>query len=184
MRIEESTLAGVVTLVPTPFHDERGLFTRTFDAQIFDDWAGAAGAAAAFLQDSQSRSSRGVIRGMHGRGGRGEAKLVRCARGAVHDVLVDARPSSPTFGRHEAFLLDDEDFRHLYVPPGLLHGFQALTEVADVCYRIDRPHDPTEDLGVAFDDPDLRIEWPLPAGVVSARDRSASSWAELVRQLR
>jgi len=184
VRIEESTLAGVVTLVPTPFHDERGLFTRTFDAQIFDDWAGAAGAAAAFLQDSQSRSSRGVIRGMHGRGGRGEAKLVRCARGAVHDVLVDARPSSPTFGRHEAFLLDDEDFRHLYVPPGLLHGFQALTEVADVCYRIDRPHDPTEDLGVAFDDPDLRIEWPLPAGVVSARDRSASSWAELVRQLR
>lgn len=184
MRIEESTLAGVVTLVPTPFHDERGLFTRTFDAQIFDDWAGAAGAAAAFLQDSQSRSSRGVIRGMHGRGGRGEAKLVRCARGAVHDVLVDARPSSPTFGRHEAFLLDDEDFRHLYVPPGLLHGFQALTEVADVCYRIDRPHDPTEDLGVAFDDPDLRIEWPLPAGMVSARDRSASSWAELVRQLR
>lgn len=184
MRIEESTLAGVVTLVPTPFHDERGLFTRTFDAQIFDDWAGAAGAAAAFLQDSQSRSSRGVIRGMHGRGGRGEAKLVRCARGAVHDVLVDARPSSPTFGRHEAFLLDDEDFRHLYVPPGLLHGFQALTEVADVCYRIDRPHDPTEDLGVAFDDPDLRIEWPLPAGVVSARDRSAGSWAELVRQLR
>jgi len=184
VRIEESTLAGVVTLVPTPFHDERGLFTRTFDAQIFDDWAGAAGAAAAFLQDSQSRSSRGVIRGMHGRGGRGEAKLVRCARGAVHDVLVDARPSSPTFGRHEAFLLDDEDFRHLYVPPGLLHGFQALTEVADVCYRIDRPHDPTEDLGVAFDDPDLRIEWPLPAGVVSARDRSAGSWAELVRQLR
>ncbi|MCV7421201.1 dTDP-4-dehydrorhamnose 3,5-epimerase family protein [Mycobacterium yunnanensis] len=184
MRIEESTLAGVVTLVPTPFHDERGLFTRTFDAQIFDDWAGVPGAAAAFLQDSQSRSGRGVIRGMHGRGGRGEAKLVRCANGAVHDVLVDARPSSPTFGRQESFLLDDDDFRHLYVPPGLLHGFQALTEVADVCYRIDRPHDPTEDLGVAYDDPDLRIHWPLPAGVVSARDRSAGSWAQLVRQLR
>ncbi|KAA0101932.1 dTDP-4-keto-6-deoxy-D-glucose epimerase [Mycolicibacterium sp. P1-18] len=184
MRIEESTLAGVVTLVPTPFRDERGLFTRTFDAEIFDAWAGVSGTAAGFLQDSQSRSAKGVVRGMHGRGGRGEAKLVRCAHGAVHDVLVDARPASPTFGMQEAFLLDDDDFRHLYVPPGLLHGFQALTDVADVCYRIDRPHDPTEDLGVAYDDPDLAIEWPLPVGVVSARDRAAGSWAHLVTQLR
>jgi dTDP-4-dehydrorhamnose 3,5-epimerase len=183
VRIEESTLAGVVTLVPTPFRDERGLFTRTFDAEIFDGWAGP-GTAAGFLQDSQSRSAKGVIRGMHGRSGRGEAKLVRCAHGAVHDVLVDARPSSPTFGRQEAFLLNDEEFRHLYVPPGLLHGFQALTDTADVCYRIDRPHDPAEDLGVAYDDPDLRIDWPLPVGVVSARDRAAGSWAHLVRQLR
>jgi dTDP-4-dehydrorhamnose 3,5-epimerase len=110
--------------------------------------------------------------------------LVRCAHGAVHDVLVDARPSSPTFGRQEAFRLDDDEFRHLYVPPGLLHGFQALTDVADVCYRIDRPHDPAEDLGVAYDDPDLRIDWPLPVGVVSARDRAAGSWARLVTQLR
>jgi dTDP-4-dehydrorhamnose 3,5-epimerase len=183
VRIEESTLAGVVTLVPTPFRDERGLFTRTFDAEIFDEWAGP-GTAAGFLQDSQSRSTKGVVRGMHGRSGRGEAKLVRCAHGAVHDVLVDARPSSPTFGRQEAFLLDDDEFRHLYVPPGLLHGFQALTDTADVCYRIDRPHDPAEDLGVAYDDPDLGIDWPLPVGVVSARDRAAGSWAHLVTQLR
>lgn len=184
MRIDGSTLAGVVTFVPTPFRDDRGLFTRTFDAEIFDEWAGAPGAAASFLQDSQSRSAKGVIRGMHGRSGRGEAKLVRCAHGAVHDVLVDARPSSPTFGRHEAFLLDDDEFRHLYVPPGLLHGFQALTDTADVCYRIDRPHDPAEDLGVAYDDPDLGIDWPLPVGVVSTRDRAAGSWAQLVTQLR
>jgi dTDP-4-dehydrorhamnose 3,5-epimerase len=184
VRIEQSDLAGVVTLVPEPFHDDRGLFTRTFDATIFDAWIGVPGTAATFGQDSQSRSTRGVIRGMHGRGGRGEAKLVRCAHGAVHDVLVDARPGSPTFGRQQSFRLDDLEFRHLYVPPGLLHGFQALTDTADVCYRIDRPHDPTEDLGVAYHDPDLAIDWPLPVGAVSARDTAAGSWTQLVTQLR
>lgn len=183
MRIEPAGLSGVIVLVPEPFHDDRGLFTRTFDADEFDGWAGA-GTSARFVQDSQSRSRRGVIRGMHGRRGRGEAKLVRCARGAVHDVLVDIRPDSPTFGRHEAFRLDDEEFRHLYVPPGFLHGFQALTDEADVCYRIDRPHDPAEDVGVAHDDPDLAIDWPHPVGVVSARDAAAGSWRDLVTLLR
>ena len=194
MRIETSRLAGVITFVPRPHHDDRGFFTRTFDAEIFDEWAMGAGpwaseatgktpTAAGFMQDSQSRSTRGVIRGMHGRGGAGEAKLVRCAHGAVHDVLVDARPQSPTFGRHEAFLLDDLSFRHLYVPPGMLHGFQALTDVADVCYRIDRPHDPAEDIAVAYDDPDLGIGWPLPPTLLSPRDAAAGSWAELVTHL-
>lgn len=179
MRIEQTELAGVVVLVPEPFHDERGFFTRTFDTAAFDAVAGA-GASAAFVQDSQSRSARGVVRGMHGRRGRGEAKLVRCAHGAVHDVLVDIRPDSPTFGRAAAFLLDDTAFRHLYVPPGFLHGFQALTATADVCYRIDRPHDPAEDLAVAHDDPDLAIAWPQPVTTVSARDRAASGWRELL----
>lgn len=180
-------MTDVLVLVPAPFWDERGFFTRTFDAEIFDAAVaagpGTARPAAAFVQDSQSRSGRGMIRGMHSRSGPGEAKLVRCAHGAVHDVLVDIRPASPTFGRQQAFLLDDVDFRHLYVPPGFLHGFQALTEVADVCYRIDRPHDPDADLAVAHDDPDLGIVWPLPITLVSARDRAAGSWGELLEQL-
>ncbi|GAA1479677.1 dTDP-4-dehydrorhamnose 3,5-epimerase [Gordonia sinesedis] len=179
MHIETSDLAGVLVLTPQPFHDDRGLFTRTFDADVFDDRVGA-GVSASFVQDSQSRSRQGVIRGMHGRSGRGEAKLVRCARGAVHDVLVDIRRDSPTFGRSQAFRLDDESFRHLYIPPGFLHGFQALTEVADVCYRIDRPHDPTEDIGVHYADPDLGIEWPQPVSTVSDRDAAAGSWAQLL----
>ncbi|WP_024804665.1 dTDP-4-dehydrorhamnose 3,5-epimerase family protein [Nocardia sp. BMG51109] len=179
MRIEQAELADVLVLVPDPVRDHRGLFTRTFDAGEFDARLGMPGAAAAFVQDSQSRSARGVVRGLHGRSGRGEAKLVRCAHGAVHDVLVDIRPASPTFGRRQEFLLDDADFRHLYVPPGFLHGFQALTGSADVCYRIDRPHDPAEDLAVAYDDPDLAIAWPTTVTAVSARDRGAGSWAAL-----
>jgi dTDP-4-dehydrorhamnose 3,5-epimerase len=176
VHVRTTSLADVVVFVPEPHRDDRGLFTRTFDAAV----AAARGLdPASFVQDSQSRSHRGVVRGMHGRGGRGEAKLVRCARGAVHDVLVDARPGSTSFGRQEAFRLDDEHFWHLYVPPGFLHGFQSLTDEADVCYRIDRPHDPEEDLAVRFDDPDLAIAWPLPAGTVSARDAAAGSWAAL-----
>ena len=178
MRIEKTDLADVLVLIPQPFRDDRGLFTRTFDADIFDDYLGQPGTSASFVQDSQSRSAKGVIRGMHGRSGRGEAKLVRCANGAVHDVLVDIRRDSPTFGKQQAFLLDDNDFRHLYVPPGFLHGFQALTATADVCYRIDRPHDPSEDLGVAYNDPDLAIDWPLPVSMISSRDASAGSWAD------
>ncbi|RDH78658.1 dTDP-4-dehydrorhamnose 3,5-epimerase [Mycolicibacterium moriokaense] len=183
MRIDTTELADVLILTPQPFHDDRGLFTRTFDATIFDDHLDRPGTAASFVQDSQSRSARGVIRGMHGRAGRGEAKLVRCAHGAIHDVLVDIRRQSPTFGRRQTFLLDDNEFRHLYVPPGFLHGFQALSATADVCYRIDRPHDPAEDLAVAYDDPELAIEWPLPVTVVSNRDADAGSWAELLTHL-
>ncbi|MGH8922301.1 MAG: dTDP-4-dehydrorhamnose 3,5-epimerase family protein, partial [Actinomycetes bacterium] len=166
---------------PEPHRDDRGLFTRTFDVTV----ARTAGLdPTSFVQDSQSRSHCGVIRGLHGRAGAGEAKLVRCAHGAVHDVLVDARPSSPTFGAHRVFRLDDIDFVHLYVPAGLLHGFQALTETADVCYRIDREHDPAEDLAVRYDDADLAIEWPLPVSIVSARDATAGSWADLRVRLR
>ena len=101
----------------------------------------------------------------------------------MYDLLVDIREDSPTFGKQQAFLLDDNDFRHLYVPPGFLHGFQALTATADVCYRIDRPHDPSEDLSVVYNDPDLAIDWPLPISIVSSRDANAGSWAELLTHL-
>lgn len=181
MQVLTTPLDGVLLFVPTPHRDERGLFTRTFDVAIARD---AGLDPAGFVQDSQSRSGRGVLRGMHGRSDQGEAKLVRCAHGAVHDVLVDIRPGSPTFGRVEVFRLDDAGFAHLYVPAGFLHGFQALTEVADVCYRIDREHDPAEDLGVRYDDPELGIAWPLPVSAISARDAGAGSFAQLRTRLR
>ena len=176
MRVVKAELQDVLVFCPSPHHDDRGFFTRTFDAEV----ASASGLdVASFVQDSQSRSGRGTLRGLHGRGGAGEAKLVRCAHGAILDVIVDARPDSPTFGRHQAFRLDDEQFWMLYVPRGFLHGFQVLSEVADICYRIDRPHDPTEDLSVRYDDPDLSVAWPLPVETLSPRDRSAGWWSDL-----
>jgi dTDP-4-dehydrorhamnose 3,5-epimerase len=180
MEVRTTSIEGVMVFVPTPHHDDRGLFIRTFDASIA---VGHGVDAATFVQDSQSRSRYGALRGLHGRSGQGESKLVRCARGAVHDVIVDARPDSPTFGKHETFRLDDEQFWHLYVPAGLLHGFQVLTEQADVCYRIDRPHDPEEDLAVRYDDPDLGIAWPEHVTAISDRDAAAGSWEELRRAM-
>ena len=180
MEVEETPLAGLLVFVPTPLHDERGFFTRTFDSEI----ARSHGVdSSSFLQESQSRSWRGVVRGMHGRSGAGEAKLVRCARGAVWDVVVDARGGSATFGQSFSVVLDDIAFRHLYVPPGFLHGYVVTSEVADVCYRIDRPHEPREDLAVHYADPDLDIAWPVPAALVSARDQAAGSWSDLISAL-
>jgi dTDP-4-dehydrorhamnose 3,5-epimerase len=179
VQVQTTSIDGVLLFVPTPHRDERGLFTRTFDAAI---GAEQGLDPAAFQQDSQSRSRAGVVRGLHGRIGRGESKLVRCAHGAVLDVVIDARPGSPTFGRHETFVLDDERFWHLYIPAGMLHGFQALSD-ADVCYRIDRPHDPAEDVAVRYDDPELAIDWPMPVTVLSDRDAAAGSWADLRQSL-
>ncbi len=181
MHVLHGELAGVVVFRPTPHQDERGFFTRTFDAAV----AAAAGLdPGAFVQDSQSRSRGGVVRGMHVRTGEGEGKLVRCSFGSVHDVAVDLRPWSPTYRRHQVLVLDDVNHVCVYLPPGLAHGFQALTDVADVCYRIDREHDPDADAAVAWDDVDLGIAWPLPASHVSEKDRAAPSLAEALDTLR
>jgi dTDP-4-dehydrorhamnose 3,5-epimerase len=180
MDVSRTELPGVLVFRPAPHHDDRGFFTRTFDAAVAREHGID---PAAFVQDSQSRSRRGTLRGMHGRAGLGEAKLIRCARGAVFDVLVDARPDSPAFGRHVAVVLDDIEFASLYAPAGVLHGFLALTEQTDVCYRIDREHVPGEDLSVRYDDPDLAIAWPEPVQVISERDRAAGSWAQLRARL-
>lgn len=165
---------GALLFTPTPHRDERGYFCRTFDAEVMR----AAGIdPAAFTQDSISRSALGVVRGLHVRRGLGEAKLVRCSYGAIFDVIVDLRPASPTYRNWEVFHLTGEEQVTLYVPAGCAHGFQALTEPADVSYRIDRPHDPAEDVTIAFDDPELAISWPLPVSLMSDRDRLAPGLA-------
>lgn len=163
---------------PTPHVDERGFFSRTFDREVVRS---AGIDPAAFAQDSLSRSRRGVVRGMHVRKGTGEAKLVRCSYGAIFDVIVDLRPASPTYRNWESFELRDDEQVSLYVPAGCAHGFQALTDPADVSYRIDRPHDPSEDVSIAFDDPGLAIPWPLPVTTMSGRDREAPSLAVAVK---
>jgi dTDP-4-dehydrorhamnose 3,5-epimerase len=170
-------IAGAMLFVPTPHKDERGIFCRTFDSEV----TRAAGLdPQAFVQDSLSRSARGVLRGLHARSGEGEAKLVRCSYGAVFDVIVDLRPASPTYLNWESFELNGDQQVTLYVPAGCAHGFQALTEPADIAYRIDRLHDPAEDVSIAFDDAQLAIPWPLPVTAMSARDRQAPPLAEVL----
>ena len=163
-------ISGALLFKPTPHLDERGFFSRTFDAEV----TRAVGIDhSAFVQDSISRSKLGVVRGLHIRRGAGEAKLVRCSYGMIFDVVVDLRPASPTYRNWESFELRDDEQVSLYIPAGCAHGFQALSDPADVSYRIDRPHDPSEDLSIAFDDPELAIPWPLPVAQMSSRDRVA-----------
>ena len=173
-------IAGALLFRPSPHVDERGFFCRTFDSEAVR----AAGIdPAAFVQDSLSRSVRGVVRGLHVRRGHGEAKLVRCSYGAIFDVVVDLRPASPTYRNWESFELRDDEQVTLYVPVGCAHGFQALTDPADVSYRIDRAHDPSEDVSIAFDDPELAIPWPLPVTIRSPRDQHAPLLAAAARLL-
>jgi dTDP-4-dehydrorhamnose 3,5-epimerase len=176
MDVSTTPIAGLLEFTPAPHRDDRGFFCRTSDVDVLR----AAGIDPAdFVQDSLSRSRLGVIRGMHVRTGRGEAKLVRCSYGRIFDVVVDLRPDSPTYLTRATFTLDGEQQSSIYVPAGCAHGFQALTEVADTSYRIDRPYDPSESLAIAHDDPDLTIPWPLPLTVMSDADRAARPLSEL-----
>jgi dTDP-4-dehydrorhamnose 3,5-epimerase len=174
-------ISDALLFKPQPHVDERGFFSRTFDVEVM---RGVGIDPGSFAQDSISRSARGVIRGLHIRRGAGESKLVRCSYGAVFDVVADLRPDSPTYGNWESFDLRGDEQTTLYVPVGCAHGFQALTDPADVSYRIDRPHDPTEDVSIAFDDPELGIPWPLPVTVMSPRDKSAPPLAQALDLLR
>src|SRR5215212_5810909 len=180
MEVTTVEIPGLLVFTPRPHLDRRGFFSRTFDAEI----ARQAGLnPCGFVQDSMSRSVRGVIRGLHVRVGRGEGKLVRCSAGAIFDVVVDLRPGSVTFGRWLSFELTGTEQRSIYVPPGCAHGFQALTETADTAYRIERPHDPSEDLTIAYNDPTLAIRWPLTVSITSDRDRAGRPLSQLTEEL-
>jgi dTDP-4-dehydrorhamnose 3,5-epimerase len=167
-------IEGAYLFEPTPHADDRGFFSRTFDSDVVRsvgiDPDG-------FVQDSVSRSRFAVLRGMHLRSGLGESKMVRCSYGRVFDVIVDLRPNSSTYLQQKHLELSGDSQVTLYVPAGCAHGFQALTDPADVSYRIDRAHDPAEDVTIAFDDPELAIPWPFPPLRMSERDRVAPSLA-------
>ncbi|MDO8185122.1 dTDP-4-dehydrorhamnose 3,5-epimerase [Conexibacter sp. JD483] len=173
-------LPGLVLLQPQVFGDHRGFFAETFRA---DAWA-AAGVDVAFVQDNHSRSRRGTLRGMHFQTSPGQAKLIRCSRGAIVDVVVDLRRASPTFGQWEAFTLDDETMRQLFVPVGFAHGFCVTSEVADVAYKCSNYYDAATESGIAYDDPEVGIVWPDDVEpVVSERDAEAPRLSEIAGSL-
>lgn len=174
MRALPGTLAGTIVFEPTPRREEQALETRIFDAEL----AAAVGLdARRMVQDHQVRIRRGVVRGLHLRTDGGEGALVRCANGAVAHVAVDLRPGSPTYRSWMTVVLDDRDHRSIWLPPGLAHGVQALSEQADICYRVNRVRQPGRETAIRFDDPELAIPWPLPVTGVSARDRQAPALA-------
>jgi dTDP-4-dehydrorhamnose 3,5-epimerase len=165
-------------LQPIVHGDERGFFLETYRRSVLADL----GVTDEFVQDNHSRSRRGVVRGMHFQPGM--AKLVRCARGAIYDVLVDLRRGSSTFGQWEGFELDDRTHRQLYCPDGFAHGFCVLSEVADVVYMTSTYYDPELEAGFAYDDPAVGISWPHGASLTaSKRDSGAPALAAIADSL-
>lgn len=172
-------LAGLVVLEPDVHGDERGFLVETFRSSIWREH----GVEADFVQDNHSRSRRGALRGLHFQTRPGQAKLVRCARGRIFDVAVDVRRGSETFGRWEGAELDDERHHQLYVPVGFAHGFCVLSEEADVHYKLSSEYDPETEAGIAWDDPDVAVQWPITQPELSERDRTAPRLAEIAGEL-
>lgn len=180
MRLLPTRLAGPKLIEPTVIGDERGFFCETYRRSAFSDL----GISEELLQDNHSRSRRGIVRGMHFQVGPGISKLVRCARGAIMDVVVDIRRGSPSFGQWEAFDLNDQNMHLAYCPVGFAHGFCVLSEEADVVYKQSGYYDPELERGIRYDDPEVGIDWPTGLQLVpSQRDAAAPLLSELAEEL-
>jgi dTDP-4-dehydrorhamnose 3,5-epimerase len=164
----DTRLEGPALIRPLIHGDHRGFFHETYRRRVYSEL----GIDDEFVQDNHSRSKRGIVRGMHYQPGM--AKLVRCARGAILDVLVDLRRGSPTFGEWEAFELNDDNLHALYAPDGFAHGFCVTSEEADVIYKCSAYYDQNVEAGIAYDDPEVGIEWPEGIELIPS-DRDANA---------
>ena len=178
MKITELELSGLKLIELKVFHDERGFFTERFNRKAFAE----AGLPSEFVQDNHSRSTPGVIRGMHYQVNPSQGKLVGAIRGKIYDVVVDVRSGSPTFGKHLGVELSDTNGCLLWIPPGFAHGFLVLgNEPADVIYKVDQSYSPVGEGGIIWSDSELAIRWPLEAGrspIVNKKDQALPGFSE------
>ena len=177
MNFLPTDIPGVVIVEPDVFRDPRGFFLETFHAPRYRE----GGIAYDFVQDNQSRSVRGTLRGLHAQRRKPQGKLVRAVRGEIFDVAVDIRPRSPTFGKWVGARLSEENFRQLFVPPGFAHGFCVLSEVADVEYKCTEVYDRADEIGARWDS--AGIDWPVQDPLLSPRDAALPPLPELRRML-
>jgi len=169
MEIQETGLKDCVIIKPRIFEDSRGYFFESFNKKTFEEKTGMSGA---FVQDNQSFSTYGVIRGLHAQAGEfAQAKLVRVLKGEVLDVAVDIRPGSPTFGKHISVKLSAENRLQLYVPRGFLHGFSVLSETAEFFYKCDNFYEKSAEIGIMYNDMDLGIDWMIPENEASISEK-------------
>lgn len=179
MRFTETELPGVIVVEPDVHRDDRGFFFEVFHGTKY----AAGGIAANFVQDNQSRSTRGILRGLHGQCRQPQGKLVRAVDGEIFDVAVDARRGSPSFGRWVGVVLSGDNFKQLYVPPGFLHGFCVLSERADVEYKCTDYYWREDEVSVRWNDPAIGIEWPLSEPLLSDKDRAAPLLADVADRM-
>lgn len=177
MKRIETNIEGACLIEPRVFHDDRGFFLESYSRQKFAQ----IGIACPFVQDNHSRSLRkGVLRGLHFQHPpAAQAKLVRVSAGAVYDVIVDLRTSSPTYGKWQGFELSAKNFLMLFVPPGCAHGFCAIEPNTDVMYKVDTPYSPEHDSGIIWNDPTLAVQWPVDAPLLSTKDAQLERFGDL-----
>ena len=176
MNVIKTKLKDCVIIEPKVFGDERGFFLETFQGVRYADLAGI---NLPFVQDNHSRSSKGVLRGLHFQKTKPQGKLVRVVRGEVYDVAVDIRSGSPTYGQWEAVILSEENKTQFWVPPGFAHGFVVLSETADFKYKCTDYYDPSDEGSLLWNDPDLNIPWPIDNPKLSEKDANAPLLADL-----
>ena len=183
MKIENTPLKDCFIIHDTVHGDARGYFIETFNQK---DFAAATGLAIVFVQDNQSRSSKGVLRGLHmQKGDAAQAKLVRVIEGAVLDIAVDLRKGSPSFGQHYAIELTADNHKQFFVPSGFAHGFVVLSETATFFYKVDKFYQPGNEVGIMYNDKDLNIDWKLPTSelIFSEKDKTLGSFAAYAASL-
>jgi dTDP-4-dehydrorhamnose 3,5-epimerase len=175
----ETRIEGLALVEPEVHGDERGFLVETFRDELWREL----GIDMQAVQENHSRSGANILRGLHFQTSPGQAKLVRCLRGRIWDVAVDLRRDSPTYGQWEGYELDDEKHRQFLVPVGFAHGFCVLSDVADVAYKLSSLYDPATEAGIAWDDPDVGVEWPISQPMLSERDKTAPRLSEIADSL-
>ncbi len=180
MNFIKTEIDGVVIVEPKIFNDARGYFFESYNESEFIK----NGITNRFVQDNQSKSSYGVVRGLHCQLGKySQAKLVRVLSGCVLDVAVDVRPGSKTFGKHVAVKLSDENQRQLFIPRNFLHGFSVLSDTAIFAYKVDNLYNKESEFGIRYDDPEIGVDWGVPANkiITSDKDRIANKLSDLLK---
>ena len=183
MKIEQTPLQDCFIIHDKVHGDERGYFIETFNQRDFN---AATGLNIVFVQDNQSKSSKGVLRGLHmQKGAAAQAKLVRVLEGSVLDIVVDLRKGSPSFGKHYAIELTGDNHKQFFVPAGFAHGFLVLSETATIFYKVDKFYEPGDEVGIMYNDKDLNIDWRLPTAelIFSEKDKTLGSFAEYAASL-
>ena len=176
IKVKNTSLEGFLIIEPNCYKDDRGFFLETYQEDIYK----AAGITDKFVQDNQSRSIKGVIRGMHFQVNKPQAQIVTIMRGLVFDVGVDLRQNSPTFGRWHGVELSDVGQRQVYMAPGIAHGFCVLSDLADLHYKVSRFYDPDDECGMVWNDSEVNIDWPSITPLIHQRDATYQSLSQLI----
>lgn len=180
LKVEKTPLEGLLVIEPLSFEDARGYLAETYHQEIYRQF----GVSCDFVQDNQSYSIRGVLRGLHAQLKYPQAKLIRAVFGEIFDVAVDVRPQSPTFGQWHGDYLSGANLKQLFIPEGFLHGFCILSETAIVHYKCSALYAPDDQWGVLWNDPELGIGWPIQTPSLSEKDKKNMSWKKFSESLK